>query len=58
MTKKHFEAVARTIHHNKNMCDNEAERNIVLDVALNLSATFSEINPRFNAKKFLTACGF
>ena len=61
MTKTHFERIARTIKVEQEqplydelpMC-----REAIKDVAIRLAAEFNIENPRFDRRKFLTACGF
>lgn len=51
MTRKHFEAVAATIAELK---ISAADR---VHVASKLAAVFITLNPRFDARRFLAACG-
>lgn len=57
MTKKHFEAIAADIRIALNEADGDAERYGVRMVANRLVTTFIGMNPLFDKKKFLTACG-
>jgi hypothetical protein len=58
MNKTHFEAIARVIKVEQESYTNESCRDAIEDVAIRLASDFNQINPRFNKKIFLTACGF
>ena len=48
MTKKHFEAIAKTLR------DNKADKYVCEALAFD----FGLFNPNFDRERFLTACGF
>lgn len=67
MTKKHFEAMAALIKAQLGELEHEsipdfypdgASYDTLKSTAIRMAAYFSSENPRFDPKKFLTACGF
>lgn len=56
MTKKDFVVVAASIKSVYDDCDDE-EKQVVEEVARSLAIDFQDINPRFDRKRFLEACG-
>ena len=52
MTRKHFERTARLI---RTTGINDADR---LKIAREFSNMYAEENPRFDAERFIKACGF
>lgn len=58
MTKTHFEAIARILNADLAVSNTDDERNKVRGIALSMSDYFLSVNPRFDRKRFLTACGF
>ena len=62
MTKKHFEAIAHGINAQvrvtyKNPADQQIRLQALKDVAAQLAAEFTSLNPRFDEDRFLRACG-
>jgi hypothetical protein len=47
MTRKHFEAIAKTLN----------EQRAPLQLCAALAREFCDANPLFNTQRFLTACG-
>ena len=61
MTKRHFEKLAKIIKEAKELIDEQgnSECDFALDVMTNKITEFcKEMNPRFDKKRFLKACGF
>ena len=65
MTKKHYELLAGSISRSRmanGLIGNAKERAAAIGgvrlVAIDIAATLAADNPRFNRKRFLTACGF
>ncbi len=56
MTRKHFVAIAAIIKNPE--LDGASSRAVKEGIALALCEVFEKENPRFDAGKFLTACGF
>jgi hypothetical protein len=69
MTRKHFEAIANTIYEQvRNVADllnsediDRAEAliraRVLVDMADDMADTLAGMNPRFDARRFLDACG-
>jgi len=57
MTKKHFIAIAATIHQALAAAKGPVTRKILSDLAKQQAAAFAAANPAFNRAKFLEACG-
>ena len=55
MTRKHFEMIANAIRVTKNTT--EGDDAALRELALNLCVEFRRENSRFNANRFLEACG-
>ena len=60
MTKKDYELIAKTIKTSKNFKDTEkmTKEDILRDLTASLCFKLQEDNPRFNADKFIKACGY
>lgn len=57
MTRKHYQAIAKTIHSNlERSTTGEAYR--LHTLALELAVVFANENPRFDRDRFMLACGF
>jgi hypothetical protein len=57
MSKKHFEAIARTIRFQVDAADTYV-RGILRDLADDLCTEFRAANPNFDRDRFMKACGF
>lgn len=54
MTRKHFEAIAEALYERRIWCDSHEEV-MINTIALDLCDVFEEMNPNFNANRFLAA---
>ena len=55
MTRKHFEAVARIIRRAEQYEGRALD--VRAEIAKDLAAMLGETNPRFDAERFIKACG-
>jgi hypothetical protein len=58
MTRQHFEVVAATLKRQVEDAKTPEARQSVMDVIHALTQDFAEFNPRFDARRFKSACGF
>ena len=63
MTKKDYELIAGAIWRSgfikdKNKIRQEAKERVRHLIAIDLSSSLANDNPRFNREKFMSACGF
>lgn len=61
-SRKHYKAIAKIINEEKICLDADPDTcslaiNVVSDIASDLAVYFQQDNPRFDRKKFMTACG-
>lgn len=54
MTRKDFQLVADVI---KSHAKNAEDSSVINAIALDFSVRFQKVNPRFDTKRFLDACG-
>ena len=60
MSRKHFEAIARTIRYELDAAEGNFEpigRAAMVELTKQLASTFAGFNPAFDRERFLTACG-
>ena len=59
MTRKDYEKTAKVIRAraNTNCTHTDQRKGEMLDLAIDLSVTFLQDNPRFDRARFLKACG-
>lgn len=56
-TRKHYEAVARMIHSERDDAQEQETRLVVDRIASRMADIFGNDNPRFDRDRFLRACG-
>jgi hypothetical protein len=56
MTKKEYELIARSIFVDRELVE-ESQKKVVDYIAKGLANQFEAMNPRFDATRFLIACG-
>jgi hypothetical protein len=57
MTRKHFEAIARTISSAVDASPSPLATNVIRNMAEALARDFASFNPLFDEARFLKACG-
>lgn len=59
MTRKDYEAIARSVKNTMEVTKKSLPAHAaVYSVVQNLCEVFEQDNPRFNAERFIAACGF
>jgi len=57
MTKKHFDLIARNFNERITHAVSDKERHVASQIAREQAIIFGQLNPRFDQRKFLDACG-